>query len=118
MYMNSIDIMAAAFADEVEKLASIKQAGMFSNIMARLGRNRGVQTTVAKVAPKAEQVAAQTAQQATKTTAENPSMLRRAAPYLAAAGGGAIGFQQLRKAGKDWETGRAMRLQQEAYSPT
>lgn len=116
--MNSIEIMAAAFADELEKLASIKEAGVFSNVMARLGRNRGVQATVAKVAPKAEQAVAQTAQKATNTAAENPSMLRRAAPYLAAAGAGAIGFQQLRKASKDWETGRAMRLQQEAYSPT
>lgn len=121
--MNTIEIMAAAFADELEKLASVKEAGMFSSVgnwMAQKG------ATAAPAAGQAAQAAGQVAGHVTPTVAQagaqaatkNPSALRKAAPYLAAAGAGAIGFQQLRKASKDWETGRAMRLQQEAYSPT
>ncbi len=116
--------MASAFADELEKLASVKEAGVFSSLgnwMARRGAAAAPAASnaahaagqaVAHAAPAAAQAGEQVATKAA------PSTLRKAAPYLAAAGAGALGFQQIRKAGKDWETGRAMRLQQEAYSPT
>ncbi len=95
-----------------------KSAGMYS----RAGKAISNAVTpgasnVNRLPTQAVQSAAAEAPSAMSQVTKSPA-LRKATPYIAAAGAGALGFQQLRKGFKDWETGRAMRLQQEAYSPT
>lgn len=116
--MLNINIMADAFADELQKLAGVKKAGLFARggkaISGALGNSA---SNVNRLPTQAVQSAAAEAPSVMSQVTRSPA-LRKATPYIAAAGAGALGFQQLRKGFKDWETGRAMRLQQEAYSPT
>ena len=114
--------MVSAFTDEFEKIAGVKQAGVFQ-AAGKFLAGKGAKTIAPAAnaaSPGIARATSQVVEHGAPAVAAGASQtnLRKAAPYLAAAGAGAIGFQQARKSAKDWETGRAMRLQQEAYSPT
>ena len=98
--MDYLSAMKAGFQDE---LSQIEKVGGF----LRAGRRPFKADTLLKktVSKKADMV---------KMSTPHPesTLLKRHGKTLAIAGLGALGYDQARKAKRDWETGRAMRIQQ------
>src|SRR5688572_1780593 len=96
--MDLLSVMKAGFEDELSKIAGYVRIGK---------RPLKASTLLSRKVKKGE---------ITKLSAKVPKgssgvLPKGSGKYLAVGGGMVLGYDQLRKAKRDWETGRAMRLQ-------
>lgn len=100
--MDFLSALRAGFESELTSISLTKSAGFL-----RSGRRPFKAATLLKRGPKVKKGA-----MVKLSTSPSESLLMKHKKPIALAIGGALAYDQARKAKRDWETGRAMRIQQ------